>query len=398
MVINIKSYIKLNINIYPYIDKEIIKEVDGTLLFYNRYIERLNLINELKVKVYELTDISDENKKKYFDKEFNKFYKIVNDCKNFNKRKAESIIKEHLDELYIFFDNYIKNYNDIVDINFIDNLLSLYKEKQNDIEVILNTLDLQVKNIYVREINENYINLKNIKSDIEEADNDKNKLIKLLIKNYDISDTYYNKFEIFLQNINNNSDFVILENIDNIVLNIHEEIVNDIQNILDINNSNIVIDKKLYFFHTTKVQLLEWKKTYRCDIKIEDYITEKNIPEDFVSIIKGNINSLFDKLGLLNSTLNSNNFEYINIIKFKSFDKINYMTLNFYEYFFLDFINTFIDNNKFVILDNYSLGINNNILKNKINNENKLYYHNIIKDKFNLTLLEFLLYNNLQIS
>ena len=377
---NIFTYSNKYIKIYPLIDISYIDNIDGSIDNYYIYTDRLEKINKLKKYTYEVKfkEISNEVKFEFFKTDFDELYKIVNEFKFLNKKKAEDNISIYVDE----FNNKFSSLNKDM---LSDGFYNIFMEKRKSLDIILDTVDLHIKNKYISIIYHEFIIISKQKKIIKDLNNSIIENIISLINKYDITQTYYDKFEEFINCFSNDSNFEELENIDLIIFNIKNKINNDINDILNANN-------KKFYLNITDFSI---NNDHLFCFNIKKYI--KDPPDDFKQIIEISIESFFTKLGLLNCTININNFNYIKIITFNILDDFYYMTKYFYDDYFLDFILLFIDKqSKYLIINNYCLQFNYDFLSKKIDKNRFLSINKLIKEKFINKLLDYLYDKNLK--
>ena len=205
------------------------------------------------------------------------------------------------------------------------------------------------------------------------------KKIKTILNNYNIKENYYNKINNLLDIINTNTNFIVFTNIDNLINIIKEQIKKEIK----------ILFNKYNFKNNIN--------NYICSI--DDYMGPIN---NYKTFIEKKIEEKLNLIGFINSTLDVNNYKYINFINYSFLTLDSWlMTQYFYDIIFNEEFNEYLfedyifprDNNfskKIIENDNITFikitfDFNNNI----INNKRKERIINAIENRYLLKLINF---------
>ena len=377
------KYLDDKILIEPYIDKTILDKIDGSNNYCKLYNDRLLLLDDLKNDTYNLYFyfVSMNLKDDIFKESFDNLYIIIFLCKKNNIKKSKEIFKIFLEEKKNIILEYIEN-------NDIDN----YNKEIIDIFNFIKILDNNIFTEYNNLINFEYLEVTKLINQANTLNELHYSLIYNLIEKYNIQNQYFYKIDEFIDNINNN--YFKLNNINFIIDNIKNNINNDIQNIINSNN-------KKYYVYTDN----DHNYIIKDDKQLEFIYEELIIDDSYLNIIiKDSIHTKLNKTGFLNNTLNTDNFSYINFVKYKfnTIEESFLMTQIFYDDIFSNFMAWFLEN---TFEDNrdvyYKLIQNNNEYENVkfihesfdnfdkyISKYRKLQFNQVINNKF----YEFLLY------
>jgi len=387
--VELLKYLNSHINIEPFIDKTIINEANGCSTYYNAYNKRLKLLNELKNYTYNVKfkNVPLNIKDEIFKETFDNLYKIMDECKEKNEKIAEELVESNL----------IK-YRDVIKEPIENNNLKQYNIELNNMYKYFNILDDIVNIKYTNLLKLEFSEVQKLLSKANELNAQQIKLINNLIDKYDVSNQYINKLNEYIDNIKDN--YSGLNDINNIKYFIEENIEKDIQIIITLNNKKHYVYTQINNDQGTMPNIYSIK-----DDKILEFKYDIIIDKKFPLIIKKKILSTFNKIGILNSTVNSKEFQYIQFLSYKFGSLEPYiMTTEFYNYVFLKNFLPIISSK---IFDDIDTNINICYKNEKINNVYIIHYNiieliqnnlnnnerilRILEDKFLLLLFKFIL-------
>ena len=373
--VELLKYLNNNIKLDVYTNRQILEEMNGSIIGYNKILDRKMKIEDLYNYTYNIKfkDVPNDIKDEVFNDIFNEFNNFIVECFEKSYNNANLLIKNDKDKFY-----------DIIVYNLED-----YEKKYDILKKRLENMDNKLAKDILLEIEKDKNKFTEVLNIIEDKNRKQYILIENLIKLYNITKNYTLKLNDIIDKITFNSNFENYNDVNKIVKNIYNKILDDIDVILEENNEFSRINKD-YEIDTIKINL-----------NPQNYMIELN---NFCEIVKDNIFLSFNKIGLLNQTFIVTSFSYINIyeIRFSNLDPY-YMTNIFYEEHFKNILDKFKYNNLKKIINEYDYHTIiiykfDDIFSTEIEYNRKQHYIKVIEDKFILNVFEYMIENNLKIS
>jgi hypothetical protein len=200
--VELLKYLTTNILIFPYNDKTIIDNSDGSYLHHCVYKIRLDQLDKLQNDVYnnKFKNVPKNIKDEIFKKPFEELYQIINETQRKNSDFAHLKIKA---DFYKYKHEIHKSLEDRIQI---------FKEK-------LCGIDYNVSCFYNKFMEKEYENYCLVIVEINEFNSKQIKLIESLIQAYDIESQYKQKLEDYIYE---SRDYSRLENIEYIIYYINK--------------------------------------------------------------------------------------------------------------------------------------------------------------------------------
>ncbi|VBB18133.1 putative hydrolase [Yasminevirus sp. GU-2018] len=175
------EYLRDVVNKPPYNDISILSQMDGSLGAYNLYQKKMIDIKDLKHKTYnsKFKDVTLDVKEEVFKKQFDEYFEFCAECKKKNIRLAEALIKPHIDE---FNQKFIEGSNPFSDL--VNKISNIFTDKRKKLEGELDKIDKNVKESWLRKLDEEKAMLKKIQQDIIAKNNANIKALEDAIRLY----------------------------------------------------------------------------------------------------------------------------------------------------------------------------------------------------------------------
>jgi hypothetical protein len=394
-----------------YIDKTIIDSMDGSNDSYDLYQERKQLINKLYADTYDVKfkDVPKGLKDERFKTDFDELYGIVETCKTKNIKLAKKIIEP-------YWDTFNKKFTDIPFTGLINGFVNLFTDKK---KVFFNKLKLVDKNIHPKYKKM----LKNEQIDLEKKQTEIIKLNKELLQNSDSLVDEYNidkQIEFYTKKAikSTNHNELSLPNLVGVCINI---IIDKLNEIYKENNKVYHLNKNKEIIHSTKnynIDAIFNEKSHyiwyneKYTINFNDFSNYNRLKyryrTKFVEYCSNIMNIHLTSFGFLGHI----RFDYLNYLNFISFSffGITYsMTETFFNDKFNDLLNSFVEENPYLILNNSNNDNDNNkkITIDRTNIDSRIcngvgskptLVHNMIINKFMDKLMMFCFQNNINLS